>query len=106
MHRAVLAFVLIAAFPLVALAAKPSGPVDGVGMLDFRQGRFKVGGWVRYRTKGDTEQGYKTDYTVTVLIGGEEKWWGEDCFWVETQTSYSGNAPEYTASLISFSVFD
>ena len=33
--------------------------------------RFKVGDWVRYRTHGDSYQGYRTDYTVTVLIAGE-----------------------------------
>src|SRR5262245_32599499 len=107
MRRAVIALALVAAFPLVAQAASIEGPVDGVGMLDFGRGRhFKVGDWVRYRTLGNSEQGYKTDYTVTVLIAGEELWWGEECFWVETQTSYSGNPPEVTASLISFAVFE
>jgi hypothetical protein len=42
---------------------------------------------------------------VTVLIAGEELWWGEKCFWVETQTSYSGQPPEVTASLISYAIF-
>jgi len=107
MRRATLALMLLAALPAAALAYKPAGPVDAIGMLDYRHGaRFKVGDWVRYRTKGDSYQGYRTDYTVTILIAGEEEFWGEKCFWVETQTSYSGQDPEVTASLLSYSIFE
>jgi len=107
MRRAVLTLLLIAALPHPARAAKPEGPVDAIGMIDYTHGaHFKVGDWVRYRTKGESHQGYRTDYTVTVLIAGEEMWWGERCFWLETQTSYSGQAPEIAASLISYGVFE
>jgi hypothetical protein len=106
MRRAVAVLFLIAVLPLSALAAKPEGPVDAIGMLDFRRGpHFKVGDWVKYRTHGSSEQGFKTDYTVTVLIAGEELWWGEECFWIESQTSYSGRPPELAASLLSYAVF-
>lgn len=108
MRRAVLVLLALAALPAAALAYKPNGPVDAIGMLDYRQGpRFKVGDWVRYQTRGESAQGYKTDYTVTILIAGEELWWGEECFWVETQTTYANRGvPEVTASLLSYSVFD
>src|SRR6185503_1597082 len=108
MRRAVLVLLALAALPAIAFAAKPSGPVDAIGMLDYRQGpRFKVGDWVRYQTKGESAQGFKTDYTVTILIAGEELWWGEECFWVETQTVYAMRGePEVTASLISYAVFE
>ncbi|MEK7330027.1 MAG: hypothetical protein AAB290_06805 [Candidatus Eisenbacteria bacterium] len=106
MRRAVAVLLLIAALPLSALAAKPEGPVDAMTMIDFRRGpHFKVGDWVKYHTHGNSEQGFKTDYTVTVLIAGEELWWGEECFWVESQTSYSGRSPELAASLLSYAVF-
>ena len=106
MRRAVLALLLVAVLPAIARAAKPEGPVDAIGMIDYAHGaHFKVGDWVRYRTKGESYLGYRTDYTVTVLIAGEELWWGERCFWVETQTSYSGQAPEVASSLISYGIF-
>ena len=106
MRRAVLALMLVAALPHPAWSSKPDGPVDAIGMVDYRHGPgFKVGDWVKYRTTGESLQGYRTDYTVTVLIAGEEMWWGEKCFWVETQTSYSGQPAELAASLISYGIF-
>src|SRR5438552_1525127 len=107
MRRAVLVILLaLVLLPSGARAYKPSGPVDAVGMLDYRQGpRFRVGDWVRYHTKGESAQGFKTDYTVTILIAGEELWWGEKCFWVETQTRYGSGTLEIAASLLSYSVF-
>jgi hypothetical protein len=106
MRRAVLVLFLLSLAPLAAIADKPQGPVDAIGMIDYRRGpHFKVGDWVQYHTHGTSAQGYKTDYTVTVLIAGEELWWGEECFWIETRTSYAGGAPELAASLLSYAVF-
>lgn len=107
MRRAVLVLLLVTALPLPALAIEKLDPVDAVAMIDYKHGaRFKVGDWVRYQTKGESHQGYKTDYTVTILIAGEELWWGEKCFWVETQNSFSGREPEITASLLSYAIFE
>jgi hypothetical protein len=107
MRRAFAVILLIAALPLSAYASKPEGPVDAIALLNYRGGpKFKVGDWVKYRTHGKSDQGYSTDYTVTIMIAGEEMWWGERCFWIETQTSYSGQPPELAASLLSYSVFE
>lgn len=106
MRRAVLALLLVAALPLPARSVEKLDPVDAIAMIDYTRGpRFKVGDWVRYRTKGESHQGYRTDYSVTILIAGEEMWWGEKCFWVETQNSFSGQPPEVTASLLSYAIF-
>lgn len=107
MRRAVLALVLVAALPHPAPAVEKLDPLDAIAMIDYTRGaHFKVGDWVRYETKATSHQGYKTDYTVTILIGGEELWWGEKCFWVETQNSFSGQPPEVTASLVSYAIFE
>jgi len=107
MRRAVLALLLVAALPRPALAVEKMDPVDAIAMVDYTHGpKFKVGDWVRYVTRATSQQGYKTDYTVTILIAGEELWWGEKCFWLETQNAFSGQAPEVTASLVSYSIFE
>ena len=79
--------------------------VDGVGMIDF-SGRpnFGVGSWVKYRTHGSSLQGHQDDYTVTILIAGEELWWGEPCFWVETWTQKEETINR-TATLMSYAAF-
>ena len=108
MRRAVLALLLLAALPHPTQAATREGPMDAIGNVDYNHGpRFKVGDWVKYRTKGESLQGYQTDYTVIMLIAGEEMWWGEKCFWLETHTFAAGeDTPEITASLMSYSVFE
>jgi len=55
---------------------------------------------------GSAMLGMDDQYTVTVLIAGEEEWWGEKCFWLETWTDHGGKFPDRTASLISYAIFD
>src|SRR5258705_10955390 len=106
MRHAVVALLLVAGTPLVCMAA-PEDPVDAIAEISYAAGpKFKVGDYVRYRTTGTGEQGIKVDYTVTILVAGEELWWGEKCFWIETQTSSFNGDPEITASLLSYSVFE
>ena len=79
--------------------------IDGAGWVDY-SGRpnFQVGSWVKYRTKGSSQQGHQDDYAVTILIAGEEVWWGEPCFWIETWTEKDGRELP-TATLMSYSAF-
>ena len=82
--------------------------LDAIGTLDYSHGRapLQVGSWVQYHMKAKSELGVTDDYTVTVLIAGEEDWWGEECMWVETWTQ-RGSAPlEATATLMSYAVLD
>lgn len=79
--------------------------IDGVAFVDFSGlPNFKVGDWVRYHTRGSSVRGYQDDYKVTILIAGEEVWWGEPSFWVETTTERDGGT-HTTASLVSYSAF-
>jgi hypothetical protein len=89
-------------------AAFPQGRAsfNAIGLIDYdRPPDFKVGDWVKYHVTGSSDLGYKDDYTVTVLIGGEEEFWGERCFWIETHTEYPGQAPQGLASLLSYDAF-
>src|SRR5437899_2596159 len=109
MRRAVL--IVVAALSLAVIAPslfaeehveRPPDVMDGAGLVDFmRPPTFPVGAWVKYRTVSTSERGLKDDYTMTILIGGEEVWWGEPCFWVETRTLKAGDHERVTASLIS-----
>src|SRR5205823_4498459 len=91
-----------------ALAQEQVNRIDGVGMLDYSTGRseFKLGNWAKYHVTAKSDLGVVDDYTVTVLIAGEEHWWGEDCFWVETWTDAAGQSPRSTATLMSYAIFD
>jgi hypothetical protein len=107
MRRAV-HFLALAAFLSLTPAALRAGTVlDGAGMIYYAaEPNFKVGDWVKYHTKGSSLQGHKDDYVVTILIAGEELWWGERCFWVETWTEMPGHeGKELAASLVTYGIF-
>ena len=80
--------------------------INGIGLIDFGlKPTFKVGDWARYHMSAKSDVGVVDDYNVTVLIGGEEQWWGEDCFWIETWTESKGSGTQAAASLMSYEVF-
>ena len=80
--------------------------INGVGLIDYTSHPvLKPGAWVKYHVTGASQMGSKDDYDVTVLIPGEERFWGEDCFWVETWTEQKGKPPMAVATLISYDVF-
>lgn len=80
--------------------------VDGIGMIDYsRKPTFKVGDWVKYHMSGSSDLGMKDDYEVTVIIAGEEEFWGERCVWIETWTDAVDRSPRSTATLMSYSIF-
>jgi len=80
--------------------------VNGIGLIDYAaHPQMKVGSWVKYHVTGSSQLGEKDDYEVTVLIPAEERFWGEDCFWVETWTQAKGRPPAYVATLMSYDVF-
>jgi hypothetical protein len=104
----VMAIVALSLVPAArpALAQKKT-LVDAIGAVDYLHGRASVhvGTWAKYRTTGSNATGDTNAYTSTVLIAGEEEWWGEDCFWVETHTDLPDGTVIPAATLMSYSIF-
>ena len=91
---------------LLVATEQPVNMINGIGLIDYsRKPSFKVGSWTRYRVTGSSELGMVDDYTVTVVIAGEEKFWDEDCFWVETWTEPKNGPPVTVATLMSYAIF-
>ncbi|HEY3215119.1 MAG TPA: hypothetical protein VGK93_01365 [Candidatus Eisenbacteria bacterium] len=105
MRRAVGALVLLATL-LPTPGWAQSRLVDAVAFIDYqRKPDFKIGTWVRYRVQSRSLQGYRDDYTITIVVAGEEVFWGDPGFWLETWVEGPDEPPQYTATLMSYSAF-
>ncbi len=109
MHRAsrsALWMTVLAALSLPRVAPAET-TVNGIGLVDYTtKPTFKIGDWVRYRVTGGNTKGETSDYVMTVLIGGEQRFWGEDCFWVETwNVPNDGGAVYGVSTLMSYTIF-
>jgi hypothetical protein len=81
--------------------------VNGIGLIDYsRKQKLEPGSWVKYQVTGRSDAGMFDDYLVTILIAGEEKFWGEDCFWVESTTEPKDRPSRMVATLMSYGIFD
>jgi hypothetical protein len=82
--------------------------VDATGEVDYLHGRsgIQVGTWARYRLTTTSPEGVTESFTSTLLIAGEEDFWGDDCFWVENQTELPAGGRKVAATLMSYAVFD
>ena len=113
MRRAIRSLLLLCSAVLLAAPAaraqnRPQivSSIDGIGLIDYSgKPDFKVGDWVKYRMTGSSDMGMTDDYVITVLIAGEEEFWGERCFWIETWTDAAGRQPRATATLMSYAIF-
>ena len=109
MRRAIAALSLLLA--LAALDAPRSRAdtgaiMNGIGLIDYRhKPDFKIGDWVRYQMKSHSELGASDDYGLTVMIAGEEDFWGDPGFWVETWVDMPGVPTQTRASLVSYEIF-
>ena len=102
---ALAAVILVLVCPTPGHAQGSPERINGIGLIDFGvKPSFKVGNWAKYHMAAHSETGVVDDYNVTVLIAGEEQWWGEDCFWIETWTE-SPAGGQAVASLMSYDVF-
>jgi len=98
---------------LLILPARPATAqmhtlIDAFGSLDYMHGRsvVQVGAWAKFRTSGIAPSGVADEYTSTLLIAGEEEFWGEECFWVETHTEVPGGQVIPAATLVSHAIFE
>ena len=111
MRRAIAITVLIltgAAFLAAGVRAqgKAATRVNAIGLIDYAtRPTFKPGDWVRYRITGESELGMRDDYEMTVVIAGEELFWGDSCFWVETWIDPKSGPPLTIAALMAYSIF-
>lgn len=106
-RRARLAWAALALLALApAFASASMQPIDGIGLIDYSSPPdFRVGTWAKYHIVGHSQMGMEDDYFVTVIIAGEEEFWGEKCFWVETHTEFPGKASRSLATLMSYDAF-
>jgi hypothetical protein len=81
--------------------------INAIGLVDYySKPTFKPGDWVRYHMVGSSKLGAKDDYTIVIAIAGEEEFWGEKCFWLETASVVDSVEIQSVASLVSYSVFN
>lgn len=112
MRRAVSILVLTALASVlltVGLGAQGSSMqlFTGTSLVDFsKRPSWKVGSWVSYQMTGSSEKGFKDDYVVTLVLGGEEVFWGDSCFWLETWSQQPRQQRKVFAMLFSYSIFD
>ena len=99
------------AVPVVTLDTPPTHAgakvvMSGIGLIDYRnKPTFKVGDWVRYHMQSRSELGQSDDYTLTLLIAGEEDFWGDPGFWLETWAEVPNGAPAVRGALMSYEIF-
>jgi hypothetical protein len=107
MRRAIPLLVLTAALSALAVpaAAQPT-VMNGIGLVDYtKKPTFKVGDWARYQMTSQSELGASDNYQLTVVVSGEEDFWGDPGFWVETWVVAPGYPPTMRASLVSYEIF-
>ena len=109
MRRAVLllAVVVGSALCLLARDAHPAADqvINAVGLVDYsKPPDFRIGSWARYHVTAASTAGLSDDYVVTILIAGEQRFWGEDCFWVETWTEPRVGPPKAITPRMSYAV--
>jgi hypothetical protein len=107
--RALALAVLVAAFCAVvanALQVNVVNRINAIGLIDYsRRPAFKVGDFVRYRVQTSNAGAQTGEYVLTVLIAGEEEFWGEKCFWLETWSDEASGKKETVGSLMSYDIF-
>ena len=78
-----------------------------IAMVDYlHPPDFKAGTWIRYSVETGSVSGQSQKLATTLLVPGEERFWGEDGFWLETQTELRPGVGGAVATLMSYSAFE
>lgn len=89
-----------------AIQVKTVNRINAIGLVDYsRRPTFKVGDFVRYRVASGTGAD-ASSYVLTLLIAGEEEFWGEKCFWLETWSDDEAGKMDAASSLMSYDIFN
>lgn len=89
-----------------AAAQDPEKVQSLVSMVDYlHPPDFKKGSWIRYRVQGGSASGQSQNFHTTLLIAGEERFWGDDGFWLETWTEVAPGVNASSAALMSYATF-
>ena len=109
MRRAIAALALLLALAVLDAPRTRAAAItvmNGIGLVDYRhKPDFKIGDWVRYHMKSRSELGASDDYELTLLVAGEEDFWGDPCFWIETWVEIPGVPAQTSAALVSYEIF-
>lgn len=106
MRRAILFLALAMLTGPASAALAQQQVMNGIGLVDYtKKPTFKVGDWAKYRMTSESQLGMKDDYYLTVVIAGEEDFWGDPGFWVETWVDVPGFLTQTRAALMSYEIF-
>jgi hypothetical protein len=116
MIRAIRLLVPIAVLAIVITNARtqdaPSNAVNTrvhnlIGMVDYSvPPDFKIGSWVKYAARGGSSDGSTQAFVSVILVPAEERFWGDDGFWVESWLQPAGDSTTVPyATLMSYAVF-
>lgn len=77
-----------------------------IAMVDYHHPPdFKKGTWIRYAVQGGSVSGQTQQFRSTLLVPAEERFWGDDGFWLETWTELRPGINGASAALMSYSTF-
>lgn len=89
-----------------AQVADPMKVQTLIAMVDYKNPPdFRKGTWIRYDVKGGSVSGQTQSFRSTLLVPGEERFWGDDGFWLETWTELRPGVNAAAATLMSYAAF-
>jgi len=103
---AVVAVAALIATSNAQVGSDPDRIQNLIAMVDYQHPPdFKTGTWVRYSVTGGSVTGQSQAFRTTILVPAEERFWGDDGFWLETWTEVHPGVNGAAAALMSYATF-